>query len=105
MSMVTDLVFITPESDWDEEEYVNRCLRFEEMVARYGHNCAPATDCGSKVPDTAVYYVGGVNYLSLDLVDEIKAADWPRGTVLYVHPEFDDVPQVTVFGGEEQWAV
>lgn len=102
MSMVTDLVFITPEEEWDEEEYVCRCPRFEAMVTRYGYNCSPASDCGSKVPGTAVYYVGGVNYLSHDLVEEIKAADWPRGTVLYVHREFgENGPQVTVFGKED----
>lgn len=102
MSNVSDLVFITPGTDWDEEEYVNRCLRFEAMVTRYGYNCVPAQDHGSKVSDTAVYYVGGINYLDLDLVAEIKTAGWPRGTVLYVHHEQDSEPQVTVFGRQER---
>lgn len=99
MSSVTDLVFITPETDWDETapNGVSRCPQFEDMVKRYGYHCEPTADTGTKCPSTAVYYVGGVNYLSFDLVEEIKAADWPTGTVLYVHFEHDDEPSVTVF--------
>lgn len=95
MSSVTDLVFITKETHWDG---ACRCPQFEDMVKRYGYSCEPAQDHGTKHPSTAVYYVGGVNYLSYELVAEIEAGDWPPGTVLYVRPEFDNAPTVTVFG-------
>jgi hypothetical protein len=100
MSAVTDLVFITKETDWDDDAGVSRCPQFETMVSRYGYACTPAEDNGTKVPSTAVYFVGGVNYLSHDLVTEIKATGWPAGTVLYVHAAQDDAPIVTVFGQE-----
>lgn len=98
MSSVTDLVFITPEEEWDSEEYVSRCRRFEEIVTRYGYSCWPVEDHGTKCPSTAVYFVGGVNYLDHDLVAQIEATNWPTGTVLYVHHEHDSTPRVTVFG-------
>lgn len=100
MSSVTDLVFITKETDWDDDKGVSRCPQFETMVGRYGYRCEPTQDSGTKCPSTAVYFVGGVNYLSHDLVAEIKGGDWPAGTVLYVRPEQADAPIVTVFGQE-----
>lgn len=102
MSSVTDLVFITEETDWDNGEQVSRCPQFEDMVGRYGYRCEPAADTGTKVTHTAVYFVGGVNYLSRDLVLEIKATDWPAGSVLYVHAEGEGTPTVTVFGRSAQ---
>lgn len=98
MSLVADLVFITKETDWDSDEIVSRCPQFEDMVRRYGYRCEPAMDTGTKETRTAVYFVGGVNYLSHDLITEIEAVDWPAGTVLYVHHEQDHTPNVTVFG-------
>lgn len=101
MSLVTDLVFITPDVDWDSEgDAPDRCPRFEQLVAKYGYNCTPSEDCGTKFPHTAVYFVGGVNYLSFDLIAEIKAGGWRAGTVLYTHMEGDDAPDITVFGQE-----
>lgn len=98
MSSATDLVFVTKETEWDSDQGVGRCPQFEDMVKRYGYRCEPASDCGTKNTSTAVYFVGGVNYLSDELVEEIKAADWPVGTVLYTHFEWADVPDVMVFG-------
>lgn len=98
MSTVTDLVFVTRETEWDADQSISRCLKFEDMVKRYGYSCEPVQDNGTKHTSTAVYFVGGVNYLSHDLVEEIEAADWPAGTVLYRHFEQDESPAVRVFG-------
>lgn len=101
MSSVTDLVFITPDIDWDNDG-PDRCPRFEEILGRHNLSCPPVEDHGRKVPHTAVYYVGGLNHIDQDVIDDIKAVDWPAGSVLYVHHEQDSTPSVTVFGIAEE---
>lgn len=87
MSFVTDLVFILP-GTVSTDDTVHRA-RFEaSFEAAHGRPIEPAPGGGTKVMDATVY-AAGVNYLSWDWVDVLRAQDWPTGTLLWLHPEGD----------------
>ena len=95
MARVTDVVFIYPDGGDNE---VGRCERFEELVTLHtGRTPTPLRDTGIKAAWSAMYFLG-VNYLLSDLEDALLSEPWPRGTVLYLRNEGEDVPSVTVFG-------
>jgi hypothetical protein len=84
MSQVTDLVFITPNADWVDDE--SRCLRFEaSFLAAHGREIVAAQGQG-KAMSTAVY-VAGVNWIKPKWIEAVVADDWPEGTVLWLDIE------------------
>jgi hypothetical protein len=99
MSMVTDVVFVTP--DWAAAK------RFEDVFERFPNGRSDSTwrpaqseSNGTKVSGTYVYHLG-VNYLDWDFAGAVRAESWPAGTVFYVYGEDDDAPRVTVWNGGE----
>lgn len=100
MSLVTDLVFVTPTREASERfadlyELSTTMRDGHDLTGRYEYpwrpTCMKAN--GPKGAGSYVYYIG-VNYISLDLADELKAEPFPPGTVLYLFHEYDDEPRV-----------
>jgi hypothetical protein len=95
MSLVTDVVFVTP-------KYADRGTakeRFQELFrtlyTRYEDRWIPqpAGDGGTKASGAVVFHLG-VNYLDGELKEALVAGPWPKGTVLYIDEEDSDHPEV-----------
>lgn len=81
MSWVTDLVFILPVAHTRAKPYQERFeASFEET---HGHRLFPQDGGGGKVMSTTVYSAG-VNWIRSEWIDGIVAADWPKGTLLWL---------------------
>lgn len=103
MSLVTDLVFVTPglaasERFADLYELSTTVRDGHDLTGRYEYPWRPTVLManGPKCAGSYVYYIGA-NYLSFTLVEELHAEPWPRGTVLYLWHEADDEPRVTTW--------
>lgn len=110
MSFITDLVFISPtlegsilfanlfEQSTTERRYADGCLH--EQTGSFTEPWRPEpldhNFATGKCPGSYVYYLG-VNYLSWELVDDIRARTWAVGTVLYLWSEAWDDPKVTTW--------
>jgi hypothetical protein len=97
MSVVTDLVFVTPSFD--------AAKQFADMfeARRHGRHDTSwrpveVESNGSKFSGTHVFHMG-VNYIDLDLVTELRGHPWPDGTVLYTLDECHHTPDVTTWRG------
>lgn len=95
MSMVTDVVFVTPDRE--------AAKRFEDIFEQYPNGRSDSTwrptqseSQGNKISGTYVYHLG-VNYLNWQFPDVVRAESWPAGTVFYVWSENDDAPNVTTW--------
>jgi hypothetical protein len=100
MSVVTDVVFVTPDRE--------AAKRFEDIFERFPHGRwdntwrpAQSESDGTKISGTCVYHLG-VNYLHWKFAEAVRAQNWPAGTVLYVYDEDDDAPRVTVWDEGDQ---
>lgn len=95
MSLVTDVVFVTP--TWVKQGEAGK--RFQELFAtlytRYTNRWIPqpAEDGGTKVSGATVFHLG-VNYMDTELKEALIAGPWPKGTVLYIDEDDSDYPEV-----------
>lgn len=94
MSCVTDLVFVLPVVHSRAKEYRER---FEaSFQAAHGWPIHPDEEPQGKVMSATVY-VAGVNWIRHEWIDEVVAADWPAGTVLWLqHEGLMDLPDEIV---------
>lgn len=95
MSLITDVVFVTPDRAAG--------ARFSEIFESLKHgrrdtweSAVPVECNGTKISGTTVFHMG-VNYLNLDFAALVEAEKFPAGTVLYVYHEEADEPEVTVW--------
>jgi hypothetical protein len=97
MSVVTDVVFITPKYVKLGEAQKRFQELFRTCYTRYadsgGFVPEPVEDMGTKVSGTCVFHLG-VNYMDYELLEALRIGPWPRGTVLYIDEEDSDHPEV-----------
>lgn len=93
MSLVTNLVFVLP---FGPEQAKWQRLFEAHFLSASAYEAEPAKCMGSKVSSAVVYHIGA-NYLPRDFVDNVLNEDWPDGTVLWLHREQEDAPDVTVW--------
>lgn len=96
MSHVTDLVFIIP-GVYQGDVYRRR---FEDSfeAAHPGRGIAPNEEGGGKAMSCAVY-MHGVSWINHEWIEEIRAMDWPEGTLLWLDAEglMDQPSQIDVY--------
>lgn len=91
MSYVTDLVFIAVTS--------RDAATFQDVVEQHQHYRVEPVDSADHCTSLWVFHIG-VDYMNPDLYTWLKAGPpggWTRGTVLLLHRECDDDPDITVW--------
>jgi hypothetical protein len=81
MSLVTDIVFITPFHEGGKERFQEIFL--EKYTHLKGYRPPYQEDSGPKVTGLAVFHLG-VNYADAELIEALRNEKFPDGSVLYV---------------------
>jgi hypothetical protein len=84
MSLVTEVVFVTPRRE-ASERFAALFFEFKHGRRDEQYPVRPIeANGGGKVSGTYVYHLA-VNYLNWEFIPAVEREAWPAGTVLYYH--------------------